>query len=188
MDDWKQIEVAGVPLLVNAVGDVRTLDRETPYVHTRLGKSQTLMMKFKGRQLRPAKTKAGYIEVATCHKGRKVSKFLVHRLVALAFVPGYQDGMWVNHKNGDKTDNSAANLEWVTPGQNSRHAWETGLVDLKGEKQPNAKLTEKRVAYIRKLLNQGISANTLAIIAGVSPSLINLIRDGERWAGVEAAE
>ena len=39
--------------------------------------------------------------------------FLVHRLVAMAFVEGYQDGYDVNHKDENKQNNRADNLEWV---------------------------------------------------------------------------
>jgi hypothetical protein len=72
-------------------------------------------------------------------------------------------------------------LEWVTSEQNTKHEWETGLVDLRGEKQPNHKLTQKQVIHIRKALRQGISANSLSIIANVNPSTIYLIEKGKRW-------
>jgi hypothetical protein len=45
-------------------------------------------------------------------------KLQVHRLVALAFVEGYADGLVVNHKNENPSDNRAENLEWVTQTQN----------------------------------------------------------------------
>ena len=55
----------------------------------------------------------------------------VHRLVALAFVPGWREGLEVNHKNGDKTDNRADNLEWVTHSENHRHSRDVLLKDVK---------------------------------------------------------
>jgi hypothetical protein len=53
--------------------------------------------------------------------------WLVSRLIALAWCDGYTDGMTVNHKNGIPTDNRAANLEWLTHGDNIRHGFAMGL-------------------------------------------------------------
>lgn len=51
----------------------------------------------------------------------------IHRLVAQLFLPCPQNGQThINHKNDVKTDNRAENLEWVSPGENVRKAWETG--------------------------------------------------------------
>lgn len=55
----------------------------------------------------------GYLQVEL-HKNAKRKMFTVHRLVALHFVNGYENGKVVNHKNEDKTDNRADNLEWVS--------------------------------------------------------------------------
>ena len=54
-------------------------------------------------------------------------KVYVHRLVARAFVLGFREGLIVNHINGDKDDNRACNLEWVTQKENAQHAFATGL-------------------------------------------------------------
>jgi len=41
---------------------------------------------------------------------------LVHRLVALTFVPNPNNFLFVNHIDGDTTNNHADNLEWVSEG------------------------------------------------------------------------
>lgn len=51
----------------------------------------------------------------------------VHRLVAAAFVPGWFPGAEVNHRDGNKRNNHASNLEWVTHRGNREHAVATGL-------------------------------------------------------------
>lgn len=180
MEIWKTITERGITLEVSSGGRVRVPARPHTYTRVRDGKTQTITRQRKAVEIAAQPHHTGYREIGFRIDGER-ARFLVHRLVARAFVDGYEDGLCVNHINGIKTDNRAENLEWVSLARNTEHAWETGLVDLSGENQPSHKLTTKRVAYIRKLLNQGISAHTLAIIAGVSEALIYLIRDGKRW-------
>lgn len=52
----------------------------------------------------------------------------IARVVAQLFVPGYEPGLEVNHKNGNKLDDRAENLEWISPRANVHHAWQLGLM------------------------------------------------------------
>lgn len=73
-----------------------------------------------GRVLRPGLAYNGYYMVRLCKDGYARTQ-RVSRLVAQAFVPGFAPELQVNHINGDKTDNSADNLEWCTPSENQLH-------------------------------------------------------------------
>lgn len=149
----------------------------------RFGAEQIFESKHSEKKLSQTQDKNGYLYVSV-KIGEKRPKFSSHRIIAKAFVPGYQDGLHVNHIDGVKTNNHPDNLEWVTNEENVAHAWKSGLCDLRGEKQPGHKLTQKQVIEIRKALRLGVSANALSVIAGVSPSTVHLIAKNKRWVDV----
>lgn len=74
--------------------------------------------------------KSGYHSV-TLGLGKRgnVKTELVHRLVASAFIKNSENKPFINHIDGDKSNNDVGNLEWVTPQENSAHAIRTGLID-----------------------------------------------------------
>ena len=54
-------------------------------------------------------------------------EYKIHRLVALTFLPNFYGLAIVNHKDGDKSNNSLYNLEWISSSNNAKHAYEIGL-------------------------------------------------------------
>ena len=72
------------------------------------------------RFLKPYPNSSGYLLIDLHDPISKTSKtYQVHRLVAKAYIPNDDlDRDYVNHKNGDKTDNDVSNLEWVTHKEN----------------------------------------------------------------------
>ena len=72
----------------------------------------------------------GYEVVNIWHQN-KSKLMLVHRLVAMAFVPG-DFSLSVNHIDGNKLNNNKDNLEWCTLAQNTNHQWRTGLANSSG--------------------------------------------------------
>lgn len=85
----------------------------------------------------------GYMTVSL---GKKLPGQLVHVLVAEAFVPGYEPGLDVDHKNGKKWDNRAENLQWISRSDNIKRAFEMGLAH--GHKGPNAGTPPRKVQIV----------------------------------------
>lgn len=71
----------------------------------------------------------GYMEVNLSKDGTTNVK-VVHRLVAIAFIKNPNNYECVNHKDGNKKNNTVDNLEWCTAKENTHHAIKTGLTNL----------------------------------------------------------
>ncbi len=106
-------------------------------------KGEVLSLK-RGKLLAQGKGHRGYL-VVNLYRDGKAKCFLVHRLVAAAFIGIIPPGWQINHRNGDKACNSVENLEIVTPEENRQHAVRQGLV-LRGEANPRAKFSRSRFA------------------------------------------
>ncbi len=125
----------------------------------------------------------GYLYVSVGGKQSK-KNFAVHRLVAETFLPNSENKKDVNHLNGHKQDNRAANLEWVTRSENNIHARNLGL-STKGSDTYNAKLTEEKVLDILQQVQMSVSDEEIAEVYGVSRATIYKIRTGKSWKHIE---
>ncbi len=106
--------------VVRTFRDIR--DYEGLYQVSNLGNVRSLNWRNTGtvRNLALKSHNRGDLKVELANRG-KCKTFMVHRLVALHFVPGYQDGFVVSHINERKTDNRADNLEWVSQAKNTEY-------------------------------------------------------------------
>ena len=107
---WKEVNIDGYRTYeVSNLGNVRNSDTD---------------------ELLALSTKNGYKYITLRRKNNKDKSFRVHRLVAITFIPNDNPKRkrYVNHKDGNKTNNKVSNLEWITPSNNSKHAIENGLI------------------------------------------------------------
>ena len=131
-----------------------------------------------GKILKPWIGVGGYVYINPTNGHGKPMPKRLHRLVAKAFVPNPYNKPQVNHKDGDKTNNCADNLEWVTNQENRNHAVKLGL-QIHGERCPWSKLTQSDVDYIRKHPEEKSSA--LAKKYKLSLNYINAIKRYKTW-------
>lgn len=106
----------------------------------------------------------------------------IHRVVAETFLPNPNNLTDVNHKDGDKSNNKLDNLEWCDRSDNIKHAYNTGLREIKrGENSPNTKLTLEDAQYIYDhYKTDGYNSNTkeLAEQFNLTPQSIRTIIRG----------
>ena len=99
------------------------------------------------RKLKPILMESGYEYVHLCNGKNNTILKRVHRIVAEAFIPNPMNYEQVNHKDGNKTNNCVGNLEWVTHGENTRHAYKIGL--CRSIKSPFRRLSDEQIEFIR---------------------------------------
>jgi hypothetical protein len=136
-----------------------------------------------GAVLAPFFRDNGYAQVHLYAEGRR-RRFLVHRLVALAFL-GRQPSPHheVAHLNGNRANNHYSNLRWVRHRENEAHKQLHGTL-LRGAQIGTARLDERRVREIKRALDGGESQSAVARRFGVSASTVHLIARGRSWRHV----
>ncbi len=171
---WKYIPKTYHQYSVSNLGRVRS--NQIAYTASN-GVAECVFHK-KGRILKPHANKEGYLSVNLFGKPKKI-----HRLVAEVFIENSENKPCINHKDGNKSNNSIDNLEWVTVKENNLHALENGLRPS-GERYSHSKLTDAQVREIRanyKPRTRGCGCKVLARKYGVHHSIIQKILNKQMW-------
>jgi hypothetical protein len=160
-ETWADIAGYEGSYQVSDLGKVRSIDRVE---HSDAWKKRTRC----GKELSAIRSKrTGYLHV-NLYKDGKMRTHLVHRLVAAAFVGKKPGDTQVNHKNGNKADNRAANLEWCTGSENVKHAFDV----LKRKPSGHKRFSDSQIIEIRS------SSKTQR------ESMVGLIKQGKAYREV----
>lgn len=117
-------------------------------------------------------------------KDKKQRQWLLHRLLALHFIPNPENKPFINHINGIKTDYRLENIEWCTHVENCLHAFAIGLSDTHGERHTQSKLTNAAVLDIRANCSDTSKAKEYAVKYGVNPSTIRDVIWKRTWTHI----
>lgn len=175
---WKEIPSFEGYYMVSNFGNVKSMERKVA-----MNKKGDLALKKEKILSQAVCNKRGYCRVQL-HKMNKSKMRLVHRLVAITFIPNPHKKSEVNHINGIKNDNRVENLEWCTPKENMFHAQKMNLIKniLKGEKTASNKLKEYQVLEIRnRVKNEKVSYKSIGLEYQVSGNTIRSICLGLKW-------
>jgi len=114
-----------------------------------------------------------YLQLSKMREGEIVKKecLVIHRAIAVAFVPNPEKKKLVRHKDGNTDNNRADNLEWYC---------RTEMIRKKRTYQ-SAKLSKEEVLEIAKLLKNKISVRKIAKKYGMKYSAIHCIKTGKHW-------
>ena len=123
-----------------------------------------------------SKKKRGYLQVTINKKC-----LMVHRLVALSFIPNPQNKPQINHINNITSDNRVENLEWCTPQENMDHMIRQNRQNTPTEfRLPITKLSNEQTKEIKERANNGEGTNALSKEFGVSAPTISDIKHGRK--------
>ena len=155
MEIWKTIQDYGGLYQVSNTGKVRDLKNHIKAVY---------------------KNNKGYICLSLYYNGKTYHP-TVHRLVAKVFIPNPSNYEQVNHKDCNKENNNAENLEWC----NQRYNYDEGMKTFqysKNEEHYFAKLKNSDIPIIYELYKLGFTRATVAKIFSINPSSLEAIEKG----------
>lgn len=152
------------------------------YMVSNFGNVISVSLRKNSQPFKPLKLSlcnSGYYKV-TLRKNGESSNVMVHRIVAIAFIPNPKHKDQVNHKDGDKLNNMVDNLEWVTRSENQLHASR-----VLGKKHRGSEHSVKINSGIARQIYEESGTNvSLASKYGISDAMVGRIKRGEAWRSV----
>lgn len=190
MSIWNPVVGYEELYLVSKSGQLKSIDRTEPY--NRWGATTRTR---KGRVIKTILNKDGYPVCCLCKNGNK-RNWLVHVLVAKAFITNPGNKEQVNHKNGIKGDNRTVNLEWNTMSENMRHSYRIlgrihpkGNLGNSGALSKSSKPVKQLDRVTLKVINTFPSITIASQNTGINNTVIGMVINnklktggGYKWA------
>lgn len=152
------------------------------YEASNLGRIRSLRFN-RIKPMKPTVIQRNYRQV-NLRSDNKGKQLLVHRLIALTFIPNTDGKLEVNHLDGDKSNNNVSNLEWSSNRENIAHAVDSGIRP-RGENHYRSKLKRQDIIAIRAAYESGQETyKQLAARFCVSPATIGSVVNGEHWSHI----
>ena len=156
--EWKPIPGENPAYEVGSNGEIRV---------TRDGVTTPMKLNLRDR----------YYQIVLYRRGHGKVTYYVHRLIAQVFVANPDNLPYVNHKDGNRLNNRADNLEWCTALENHWHALDHGIGGLRGI--PLRRVTDSDISVIRSKMAAGShTLRELAAEYGVSTTFMSRVRKG----------
>lgn len=135
---------------------------------------------LKDRLLKPGVMSKGYLTVRLFIDGNATC-LLLHRLIAIAFLPNPDNKLEVNHIDSNIRNCTLSNLEWCTRSENIKHSYSFGKNTQTGIRNSKCKLSEDDVHSIRKSNKLNVEE---ARLHKVSAATISSIRRRKTWTHI----
>lgn len=101
------------------------LELSNRYMISKNGNVISIKLHYKKwlQKIKPYKNYNGYISVEL-FVNKKRKNFYLHRLLAITYISNPENKPHINHIDGNPSNNSLSNLEWVTPSENMKHSFD----------------------------------------------------------------
>lgn len=146
---WKDIQGYEGLYQISNLGRIKSLERDIIYSN---GKIQH----YKGKILTPNSDKDDYKTIKLCKNGI-IKRYLVHRLIAITFIPNPDNLPCVNHKDENKQNNNIENLEWCSVAYNNCYGSRLEKLSSKMKGRKVSEETKQKIRVSKKLINRPVS-------------------------------
>lgn len=127
-----------------------------------------------GNKLKSHKDHNGYLQIKLTKTNKRRGSYLIHRLVALTYIPNPNNLETVNHIDGNKLNNNVNNLEWLSMYNNLKHAKQLGYNGSYRD------IDDEIIKIVIKELEYGHSVNYICNKYNVSKNFVSRIRQNRR--------